>query len=292
MKKSFGARMVVFLLTCLFLFAFVACTNTDNSETPEPNPDDNTGSVIEYTVAIYNGVNVTIDKYRADVTVTATADEVEGKVFVCWNQNGQNFSFDKNLYYVVKENSVFKAIYSTNTQIDIDSGEGLMNVGDTGTVIKSSTHSERVRPSFEIGGTPEVTGVVAATKTLKVDLSALTGNCLTYGYSWQRSETREGGYADIAGANKNEYTLTSEDVGKYVRVAVTGQSGYYGTVFSDPTPKIATAAAVSSATELVASGEVGDKRIVKKASLVLINGYYFALPVPQKELRLIEQKEE
>lgn len=283
MKKSFGARMVVLLLTCLFLVAFVACTNADDTEVPAPNPDDNTGSVNEYTVAVYNGINVTIDKYRADATVTATADEVEGKVFVCWNQNGQNFSFDKSLYYVVKENSVFKAIYSTNTQIDIDSGEGLMNVTDTGSVIKSSSHSDRVRPTFEIAGTPEVTGVVAATKTLKADLSALTGNCLVYGYSWQRSETREGGYVDIPGANGNEYTLTSEDVGKYVRIAVTGQSGYYGTVFSDPTPKIATAAAVSSASELVASGVVGDKKIVKKASLVMIDGYYFTLPVPQKE---------
>lgn len=283
MKKSFGARIVVLLLTCLFLVAFAACTNAGDPQTPAPNPDDNTVSVNEYTVAVYNGVNVSVDKYRSDAIVTAVADEMEGKVFVCWNQNGQSYSFDQNLYYVVKENCVFKAIYSTNTKINIDAAEGLMNVGDTGSVVKSSDHSDRVQPVFEIGGTPEVAGVVAATKTLKVNLSALTGNCLVYGYSWQRSETAEGGYVDITDANESEYTLTSEDVGKYVRVAVTGQSGYYGTVFSSPTPKVATAAAVSSAPELVPSGAVGDKKIVKRASLVMINGYYFTLPVPKKE---------
>ena len=55
--------------------------------------------------------------------------------------------------------------------------------------------------------------------------SRLTGSLMGSGdevsYIWQRGESENGDFADIEGADSNVYSLTSEDVGKYIRVKIT-----------------------------------------------------------------------
>jgi len=51
-------------------------------------------------------------------------------------------------------------------------------------------------------------------------------------YQWQRSVNEESGFVDIDGATSDSYELKADDVGYYVRVAVTGTGEYKGTVYS------------------------------------------------------------
>lgn len=57
-------------------------------------------------------------------------------------------------------------------------------------------------------------------ETIQPKISYMTGNSVNYSYQWQRS-TEDGNYEDIAGANNSSYTITADDAGKKIRVAVT-----------------------------------------------------------------------
>jgi len=48
---------------------------------------------------------------------------------------------------------------------------------------------------------------------------------ITYSYQWGRSDSQNGTYADISGANTANYTAVAGDSGKWLRVAVTGTAG-------------------------------------------------------------------
>ena len=73
-----------------------------------------------------------------------------------------------------------------------------------------------------------------------IDGKALVGSTLVAGtlnpsdamaiYQWQRSDTAEGTFENIVGADTSSYTLTDLDEAKYVRVVATGVDGYIGTV--------------------------------------------------------------
>ena len=52
-------------------------------------------------------------------------------------------------------------------------------------------------------------------------------------YQWQRSNTEAGTYADIAGATSETYTLTVDDIQKWLQIVATGAGDYAGTVTSD-----------------------------------------------------------
>jgi uncharacterized repeat protein (TIGR02543 family) len=69
-----------------------------------------------------------------------------------------------------------------------------------------------------------ITGDAAVGKTLTAN-PAPTGATVTY--QWQRS-SRGGTYSNIDGATSQTYTLTGNDIGRSIRVQVTGTGDYYG----------------------------------------------------------------
>lgn len=284
-KRSFRSKLTLLLICLLFLFSFAACTDKGDGSGDQPIVDPNENTVKEFTVAVYNGLTVTIDKYKENTSLTVEAESVDGKVFVCWNRNNETYTFDKELTYEVKKDSVFKAIYSVASNVILDAGTGRLSTSDVGKVVKSDDYSELVRPELYIGGTPEIYGVFAAGKSLTANVMPLDGGCRTYGYKWQRSDTVNGRYVDIPGATSNTYLLTAEDGATYIRVAVTGTGRYVGTVYSstEGAPMVRSAAAVSSATELFPSDKVGMERVVYNMKLDVVEGYPFILPVPQCE---------
>ncbi len=52
-------------------------------------------------------------------------------------------------------------------------------------------------------------------------------------YQWQRSDTEDGTYVDIIGATFETYTLTVDDIQKWLQIVATGAGDYAGTVTSD-----------------------------------------------------------
>lgn len=75
-------------------------------------------------------------------------------------------------------------------------------------------------------GTPEVGETLAA---IQVEPAAAAGSVV---YQWQRADSAQGAYQDIAGADQSAYTLTLADAGKWIRVAATGTVDYIGTARS------------------------------------------------------------
>ncbi len=78
---------------------------------------------------------------------------------------------------------------------------------------------------------------------VSIDGAAVVGETLTaapspsgaaVNYQWQRADTADGTYVDISGATSSTYQIAADDVGKHIRVRVTGTDNYSGTVTSDP----------------------------------------------------------
>ena len=77
-----------------------------------------------------------------------------------------------------------------------------------------------------------ISGTAKQNETLRLDTldpsDALASDSVNY--QWEYCDTENGEYFTIIGATENEYTLTVNEVGKYVRLTVMGRSA---TVFQD-----------------------------------------------------------
>lgn len=63
----------------------------------------------------------------------------------------------------------------------------------------------------------------------------LTPSGATATYQWQSATSVSGVYTNIPGATSITYTLTFNDVGKYIKVTATGSESYSGTITSTAT---------------------------------------------------------
>jgi len=75
-----------------------------------------------------------------------------------------------------------------------------------------------------ITGTTQVGSVLTA--------GALTPSGATVTYQWQNATTSGGVYSNISDATTSTYTLVAGDLGKYIKVVVTGTGNYNGTTTS------------------------------------------------------------
>lgn len=97
--------------------------------------------------------------------------------------------------------------------------------------------TESTSPTLISASTP-VTAVAAITGTTTSVGSVLTSGATTPGgatvsYQWQIATTAGGTYSNILGAaNSNTYTLSGNDLGKYIKVLVTGTGTYTGSQLS------------------------------------------------------------
>lgn len=77
----------------------------------------------------------------------------------------------------------------------------------------------------------------------------------TVSYQWQRASSLGGVYTDISGATLNTYTLTADDLGKYIKVVAVGTGRYFGgSVASDPLTIAASCSATSTGATSIDSG--------------------------------------
>ena len=100
--------------------------------------------------------------------------------------------------------------------------------GYTGTVTSARTGSKVA--ACPITGIGTISGTAQVGQMLTAGAVAPSGSTVTY--QWQRCSTTNGTYTNITGATSSTYTLTSSDRTYYIRVRVTGTSGYTGTLNS------------------------------------------------------------
>ena len=72
---------------------------------------------------------------------------------------------------------------------------------------------------------PSISGTAQKTATLTGSAGVWSQSPSSYTYKWKRSSTAGGSYVDIAGATGLTYTVTADDVDKYLKFEVTATNG-------------------------------------------------------------------
>ena len=87
---------------------------------------------------------------------------------------------------------------------------------------------------------PTITGQAVEGQALQANAGTWTGDQpMNFSFQWQRCDASGLNCANIAGATAQSYTLTSADVGRTIRVAVTAQNASgSSTAFSAPTAPV------------------------------------------------------
>ena len=94
---------------------------------------------------------------------------------------------------------------------------------------------------------PRVTGTPIDGQTLTADHGTWTGTApIDFAYQWQRCDAAGANCVDIAGATDATYTLGPADVGRTLRVVVTGDNGGQTSVPLDADGPIAAAPPVTT----------------------------------------------
>ena len=81
-----------------------------------------------------------------------------------------------------------------------------------------------------------ITGTAQVGQTLTA--GAITPAGATVTYQWKRCDTADGSYTNITSATSSTYTLTSDDLDKYIKVSAIGTVYYNGTVTSAAANKV------------------------------------------------------
>ncbi|HEX8742294.1 MAG TPA: hypothetical protein VF712_04090 [Thermoleophilaceae bacterium] len=118
-------------------------------------------------------------------------------------------------------------------------------VGATGAT-SAQTAAVTVRPPAN-SSAPTISGTARDGQTLTASTGAWTGTSIAYSYRWLRCDSAGGACAAIANATAATYLLTPSDVGRTIRVEVTGSnSGGSAVATSAQTAAVAARAPVNA----------------------------------------------
>jgi hypothetical protein len=95
---------------------------------------------------------------------------------------------------------------------------------------------------------PTISGTTTDGQTLSTTTGSWSGSpTITYSYQWQSGTSAAGPWSNVAGATSSTYTLTSAEIGKWMRVQVKGTNPYgFSTVSSASSSQVAGAAPANS----------------------------------------------
>ena len=72
---------------------------------------------------------------------------------------------------------------------------------------------------------PAVSGIARTGETLDASTGSWTGSPSSYTYQWKRANTADGTYSNISSETSNQYILTDDDIGSYIKVSVAAVNG-------------------------------------------------------------------
>ena len=148
------------------------------------------------------------------------------------------------------------ATSSTYALTDADIGSTLRIVvtasNVTGSTVATSDATSVVRAAPTVNtGLPLISGTAMNGRDLTATDGTWTGDPSTFAHQWRRCDSAGAGCTDIGGATNRTYTLTSADVGRRLRVAVTATGpGGSATATSDPSAVVVEAPSPPSNTVL------------------------------------------
>ncbi len=90
----------------------------------------------------------------------------------------------------------------------------------------SDTFNLTINTTKYIASVGAITGSLIQGSTLTAGETTVAGALVLY--QWSRGDTADGAFTNISNATNKSYVLTTDDLGKYIRVNVKGYSGYYG----------------------------------------------------------------
>ncbi len=124
----------------------------------------------------------------------------------------------------------------------------------SGTVISHPTASRVGNSAIPITAIGAINGAAKVGHVLTAGAPSPAGASVTY--QWQRSDSADGAYTNIAGATSNTYTLTAADYNKYIKVAATGSGIYSGTAASEYAGPVATAP-LTAISDVIGTTKIG-----------------------------------
>jgi len=209
------------------------------------------GNIKSITVEGYNsellvGKNSFVEKLLINAeNISITAEKGSEVKEVIVNNSGANIAGDGKVEKVTANAGNVK-VTTSNTSVTAAPGTTGVTAGDR--IVKpGETVTTEGKPELP-GGIPGGGGggggpadETIAVQGIKVYGDAVVGCMLTavplpvdaeVRYQWKIADTPDGTYRDINGATENKYTLSEEDLGKFIMVTVTGTGKYTGTASS------------------------------------------------------------
>ncbi|MFM6940559.1 MAG: LamG-like jellyroll fold domain-containing protein [Candidatus Planktophila sp.] len=202
-----------------------------------------TNSEWQHLVYTFNTSTNVITMYRNGTAVTTN-----GTALVASPNTNQAWwlgAIGGSSYYMNAQLGVVK-IYSTvltQAEVTSDYNSTSARYAATPTCPVPAAPTNSLAPS--ISGTTAYAGVLTATN------GTWSSNPTGYTYQWQSSSTANGTYANISGATSQSYTLTTADIGNYLKVNVTAtNAGGSNSVLSGATSQITKATQTSLSASL------------------------------------------
>ena len=72
---------------------------------------------------------------------------------------------------------------------------------------------------------PAVSGIARTGETLDASTGSWTGSPSSYTYQWKRANAADGTYSNISSETSNQYIVTDDDIGSYIKVSVVAVNG-------------------------------------------------------------------
>jgi len=208
-----------------------------------------TDSEWQHLVFTFNTSTRSITMYRNKSAVTISADQLVSPA-PNTNQTWWLGALGGYSYYLNGQMGVVKIYTTVLTSAEVTSDYN----STAARYATTPTCPVPAAPANSVG--PSITGTASYGSLLTAANGTWSGNPTGYTYQWRRASTSTGTYSDIAGATSQTYTLTSSDVGNYLKVNVTAtNTGGSNSALSAATGQIAKASQSALSISLSASSK-------------------------------------
>lgn len=177
-----------------------------------------TNSEWQHLVYTFNTSTNVITMYRNGTLVGHNGNALVSAPSPGTNQTWWLGAIGGSSYYMNAQLGIVK-IYSTV----LTSGEVTNDYNST-SARYAATPSCPVPAAPTNSVAPSISGTTAYAGVLTAANGTWSANPTSYTYQWQSSATSNGTYSNISGATSQTYTLTSADIGNYLKVNVTASN--------------------------------------------------------------------
>lgn len=120
-------KLSIFFIALILVFGVVlaACTDAELEQPSEPtDPVNPPAEETIFTVTVDNGAEVVELKKKSGETVTVTAAELEYKLFLGWEYEGERVSAEETYLFAVDRDAALNAVYCDAYTLYLDAGSG------------------------------------------------------------------------------------------------------------------------------------------------------------------------